>query len=148
MVTSEQSAIGTKQLKIVPRVKQRTNKLITQNSIIDDFRVMLIECKEILTSIRHSNITLRTETHVRALHVATDARSANVGAGALVDVLAALLVGCELPTVAARAHERAECIRARAMLAERRVLRALVYVGQGYYVGWLEGDIEDCIENQ
>lgn len=90
--------------------------------------------KPILTSIRHSHVALRTQTHVRALHVPAYPGAADVGSRALVHVLAALLVRRQLPAVAARAHERAERVRARAVLAQRRVLRALVDVGKCDYV--------------
>lgn len=87
---------------------------------------MLYSTELILTSIRHRDVSFRTQAHIGALHVPADARAAYVGPGALVDVLAALLVRRQLPAVAARAHERAERVGARAVLTQGRVLSALV----------------------
>lgn len=83
----------------------------------------------LLTIIRHGHVSLRAQTHVRPGQVAAYPRAADSRDGALVDVDALPLVVGQLPAVAARAHERAERVGARAVLAERWVLLALVDVG-------------------
>ena len=84
-----------------------------------------------LTSVGHRDVPLGAEAHVGAGQVAAHAGPAHV-ARALVHVLAALAREC--PAGTARAHEGAERVGARAVRAQRRVLRALVDVGQRHHV--------------
>lgn len=67
-------------------------------------------------SIGHGHIALRAQAHIGSLHVPADTRSTNIRPGALVNVLTALLVMCELPAVSTRADERSEGVGTCAVL--------------------------------